>query len=193
LISGVLAPGSKQNYGGTNFFQHLHLTDLGRKAIENRACDPLYPNDYLNELNSTLMDETSKVYLLESLRTFNLNCYFGTVALLGMCVELIFINYVGIIKKYIEFEISESINVSFKNLLEALIPFKNELPEILGQNIELWLSEFQSYMRLTRNESYKPVINEFSQEEVYGLLLKFPSLIKKLISLLEYFKEKKQS
>ena len=86
---------------------------------------------------------------------------------------------------------SHTISTTFKNLLESLKPLKNELPSNIGQNLELWLSEFFNYIRQTRNELHQPIVNNFSREDVYGIFLRFPTHLDKLICLLSYFKNKK--
>lgn len=196
IITGVLAPGATQNYSRTDLFNYWHLTELGKKIIENPTHNPQYSDDYIGkimEIESDLIDKVSKLYLLEALRSFKMNCCFSAVVLLGMSVEVIFIQFLKKIKKGISFEITESINQTFKNFLDKLKPLKNDLPRDLNHNLELWLSEFLNYIRQTRNESHQPIINTFSKEEVYGLFLRFPMHINKLNKLLIHFEDLNQA
>ena len=193
VLTGILSPGDKHNYDNSKFFPHLHLTEFGKYVIENQDYDPYSSDIYLNklmEINSDLLDDIAQTFLLESLRSFKLNCYFGSVVLLGMCAEKIFMNFVGELKKFVNFELSHIIGTIFKNLLESLKPLKDELPSNIGQNLELWISEFFNYIRQTRNEFHQPIVNNFSREDVYGIFLRFPTHVDKLICLLSYFKNK---
>jgi len=192
IISGVLAPGTTQNYSSTDFFKYWHLTELGKKIIENPTYNPHDSDDYIGKImeqESKLIDKVSKTYLLEALRTFKMNCCFGAVVLLGMSVEAIFIQFLRKLKNYVNFEITESINLTFKNLVDTLKPLKNDLPKDINYNLELWLSEFLNYIRQTRDESHHPVINTFPKEEVYGLFLRFPMHLNKLNKLLAHFED----
>jgi len=195
VLTGILSPGSRQNYSDSKFFPHLHLTELGKYVIENQDCNPYSSEIYLNnlmEINSDLVDDVAKTFLLESLRSFKLNCYFGSIALLGMCAETIFMNFVNDLRKFVKIDMTHAISITFKNLLEILEPLKNELPSSIGQNLELWLSEFFNYIRQTRNELHQPIVNGFSREDVYGIFLRFPAHLDKLFCLLSYFNNKKQ-
>lgn len=194
VLTGILSPGNKQNYKDSKFFPYLHLTELGKYLIENQDYDPYSSDIYLNklmEINSDLVDDVAQTFLLESLRSFKLNCYFGSVVLLGMCAETIFMHFIVDLKKFVKIDMSHIISTTFKNLLESLKPLKKELPSNIGQNLELWLSEFFNYIRQTRNEFHQPIVNNFSHEEVYGIILRFPTHLDKLTCLLSYFKNKK--
>lgn len=191
VLRGILSPGVNQNYRGSKFFPYLHLTELGKYVMENQDYDPYSSENYLNKLmefNSDLIDDLAHTLLIESLRSFKLNCYFGSVVLLGMCVETIFEHFINDLKKFVKIDMSYTISMTFKNLLDSLKPKKAELPSNIGQNLELWLSEFFNYIRQTRSELHQPIVNNFSREEVYGIFLKFPTLLDKLICLLNYFK-----
>ena len=195
VLTGILSPGSNQNYSDSKFFPHLHLTELGKQVIENQDCDPFSSEIYLNhlmEINSYLVDDVAKTFLFESLRSFKLNCYFGSIALLGMCAETIFMHFVYEMRKFVKIDMSHTITTTFKNLLESLEPLKNELPGNISHNLELWLSEFFNYIRQTRDEFHQPIVNSFSREVVYSIFLRFPAHINKLICILTYFKDKKQ-
>ncbi|GAG78629.1 unnamed protein product, partial [marine sediment metagenome] len=171
VLTGILSPGSNQNYSDSKFFPHLHLTELGKHVIENQDYDPYSSESYLNhlmEINSDLVDDAVKTFLLEALRSFKLNCYFGSIALLGMCAETIFMHFVDEMRKFVKIDMSHTITTTFKNLLESIVPLKNKLPSNIGQNLELWLSEFFNYIRQTRNELHQPIVNSFSREDVYG-------------------------
>jgi len=195
VLTGILSPGSNQNYSDSKFFPHLHLTEYGRYVIENQGYDPYSPERYLDhlmKLNTVLVDDVVKKLILKSLRSFKLNCYFGSIVLLGMCAETIFIHFVDEMRKFVKIDMSHTITTTFKNLLENLEPLKNKLPSNIGQNLELWLSEFFNYIRQTRNELHQPIVNSFSREAVYGILLRFPTHLDKLICVLGYFKDKKQ-
>ncbi len=195
VLTGILSPGSNQNYSDSKFFPHLHLTEFGKHVFEKRDYDPYSSESYLNhflEINTDLVDDVVKTLLLESLRTFKLNCYFGSIVLLGICAEVIFMHFVNEMRKFVKIDVSHTITITFKNLLESLEPIKDKLPSNIGQNLELWLSEFFNYIRQTRNEHHQPIVKNFSREAVYGIFLRFPAHLDKLICVLSYFKDKKQ-
>ncbi len=195
VLTGILSPGSNQNYSDSKFFPHLHLTELGKHIIENQDFNPYDSESYLSQLikiNSDLVDDVAKTFLFESLRSFKLNCYFGSIALLGMCAETIFMQFVDEVRKFVKFDKSPIIYNTFKNLLESLEPLKDKLPSNIGQNLELWLSEFFNSIRQTRNDLHQPIVKNFSREAVYGIFLRFPTHIGKLDRMLSYFKVKKQ-
>jgi hypothetical protein len=189
VLTGVLSPGSIQNYSDSKFFPHLHLTEMGKYIIENQDFDPYSSESYLKHLegiNTVLLNEDVKIFLLESLRSFKMNCYFGSITLLGMCAEIIFINFIEEMRELVNIDTSHTITTTFKSLLEGLKPLKNKLPSNISQNLELWLGEFFNYTRQTRNEIHQPIVNNFSREDIHGIFLRFPKHIEKLKTVLDW-------
>jgi len=193
-VKNIVKEVIKNSKSGEFFISSSNFYLVLKHLIKNQDFNPYSSESYLNhlmEINSDLVDDVAKTFILESLRSFKLNCYFGSMVLLGMCAETIFMHFANEMRNFIKIDMSHTITTTFKNLLKSLEPLKNKLPSNIGQNLELWLSEFFNYIRQTRNELHLPIVNRFSREAVYGIFLRFPVHLDNLICVLNYFKDKK--
>ncbi len=196
VLSGVLAPGSPSS-GYNIFFPYLHLTNYGKKVMEENV-NPYSADDYINNIRNIsgdLFDAVSELYLFESLKSFQFNCYLAAMILLGGFSEKIFLNFLDEFKSCVQDQTKKNkidkqkfISGKFNEFLKIIKPLKNQLSDDVKHNLELWLSSFFNYVRITRNEVGHPTGKEMSREEIYAMLLIFPSYLKNLIELLNHFK-----
>ncbi len=197
VLAGVLAPGWGPSSGYDIFFPYLHITEYGAKVMEG-AVNPYIANDYVNEVKNiapNLIDSVSEMYLFESLKSFKFNCFLGAMILLGGFSERIFLNFLNEFNQYLQDPAKQNrinnqkfISSKFSEFLNVVKPLKAQLPANVKHQLELWLTSFFNYVRQTRNKVGHPTGKEMTREEIYGLLLIFPSYLKNLSGLLNHFK-----
>src|SRR5574340_787987 len=83
--TGILAWG--YNLSNTNQ-PHCHVTEHGRKILENLSRDPSNPNGYMAFLlKKTKINLIARSYIEESLNTYNSGCYKASAVMVGAASE----------------------------------------------------------------------------------------------------------
>jgi len=197
ITNGVLAPGSDTNNLDLPF---LHLTKYGQDIIQ--GITPYSEHSYIQKVESVcnpLLDDISKMYLRESLKSFYRHCYLGGMVLLGGFSEKVFLNFLDIFltcvhdptqKALFERKINNKfIATKFDEFLKFIDPLKANLPRDLRHQLNLWLNNFFNYVRSIRNKVGHPTGRKISKEELYGMLLTFPTYLENLNKLNDYFQQ----
>jgi len=66
----------------------FHITQQGRKALENASRDPANPDGYLTYLKSQAsLNAVAESYVHEALVTFNAQCYKAAAVMIGVAAE----------------------------------------------------------------------------------------------------------
>jgi hypothetical protein len=162
------------------------------------AVNPYLANEYVKDIKNiapNLVDSISEMYLFESLKSFKFNCYLGAMVLLGGFSENVFLKFLDECIPCIHDQTKQSrinnqkfISGKFTEFVNVIKPFKRQLPEDVKHQLELWLNSFFNYVRQSRNKVGHPTGKEMTREEIHGMLLIFPSYLKNLSELLDYFK-----
>lgn len=195
LTNGVLAPGSDINNLDLPF---LHLTKYGRDII--KGITPYSEDLFIQKIESVsnqFLDDISKMYLRESLKSFYCQCYLGGMVLLGGFSEKVFLNFLDIFltcihdstkKATFENKINNKfIATKFNEFLKFIEPIKTNLPNDLRHQLDLWLNNYFNYVRNIRNKVGHPTGREISKEELYAMFLTFPTYLENLDKLSDYF------
>ena len=196
VLTGVLAPGTKSS-GYSYSISHAHLTNYGKKVMQEKI-NPYATNDYVNEIKNaagSLYDTISEMYLFESLKSFKFNCYLASMVLLGGFSEKLFLNFLDEFQSCVQdqakinkIDKQKFISGKFNEFLSIIKPLKNQLPETIRNNLDLWLNSFFDYVRRARNKVGHPTGEEMTREKIHAMLEIFPSYIKNLVELLNHFK-----
>ena len=163
-----------------------HLTEHGRRTLENLSRDPLNPDGYLAYIRTNFtINQIAESYLNEAIRTYNADCYKATAVMIGAAAESVIL------------EIRESI-VTKMNNLEQNVPSKlkdwrikhvldaiknilneriNNMPNSLRESFSSYWSAFIQQIRAARNDAGHPSsIDPLSLDTVHASLLIFPEL-----------------
>lgn len=197
ITNGVLAPGSDSTNMDLPF---LHLTKYGRDIIQ--GITPYSEHSYIQKIESVcnpLLDDISKMYLRETLKSLYRQCYLGGMILLGGFSEKVFLNFLDLFlncihnstkKASFESKINNKfLATKFNEFLKFLNPLKANLPRDLRHQLNLWLNNFFNYVRNVRNKVGHPTGREISKEELYAMLLTFPRYLEALNKLADYFQK----
>lgn len=86
-----LVRGGQLNIGVDNGHwspQHMSVTEAGRKTLDHADRDPINEAGYVKNLDAeTSLDEITKGYVAEALRTYRACCYKATAVLIGAALE----------------------------------------------------------------------------------------------------------
>jgi len=163
-----------------------HLTEHGRKALENLSRDPLNPDGYLAYIRTNFtINQIAESYLNEAIRVYNADCYKASAVMIGAATESIILE----IRDSIVTELNNSgqsvpsnlrdwrikrVLDAIKNILNAQI---NNMPNSLRDSFSSYWSAFTQQIRAARNEAGHPSsIEPISLDTVHASLLIFPEL-----------------
>jgi hypothetical protein len=102
MIEGVIRPGYfDQDTRLQPELPWFHVTDYGRKVLEEERFLPHDPTGYLDQLQAAARTTTTRVaitYVEEALRCFNRGCHVAAVLLLGVAAESIFLELCTVVR-----------------------------------------------------------------------------------------------
>ncbi|MBN1364988.1 MAG: hypothetical protein JW976_09315 [Syntrophaceae bacterium] len=163
-----------------------HLTEHGRKALENLSRDPLNPDGYLAFIRTTFtINQIAESYLNEAIKVYNADCYKASAVMIGAAAESIILEIRdSIINKLNNLEQNVPSNLEdwrIKRVLEAIQDILNtrinNMPNSLRDSFSSYWSAFTQQIRAARNEAGHPSsIEPISLDTVHASLLIFPEL-----------------
>ena len=163
-----------------------HLTDAGRKTLEQIGRDPANPDGYLAHLRVVAaLDPVTESYIAEALTAYNSSCFKATAVLVGAAAE----SEVLSVRNHIAAQMLLTakplpsnwedwrIKLVFDALLQELETRKKDMPKDLAANIQSYWPAFTLQIRTTRNEAGHPVsVSPVTPEAVHAALLMFPEI-----------------
>lgn len=161
----------------------FHVTEKGKKALQQLSRDPSNPEGYLAYLKSnSTINSISESYVHEALETFNNNCYKSTVVMIGCAVESLVLelrdDLAGKMNQLNKPPSADLMSWKVKKILDAFE--KEVLPKLNGklkESFEGNWTAFTSQIRMSRNEAGHPnSIEPVREEDVHASLLIFPQL-----------------
>lgn len=172
---------------GRNFYNPVppwfHVTEKGKKSLQQLSRDPSNPEGYLAYLKSnSTINSISESYVNEALETFNNNCYKSTGVMIGCAVESLVLelrdDLTGKMSQLKKTPSADLMSWKVKKILDAIE--KEVLPKLNGKLKESFdgnWTAFASQIRMSRNEAGHPKsIEPVREEDVYASLLIFPQL-----------------
>lgn len=170
-----------------------HLTDQGRKTLENLSRDPANPDGYLAHLTKIgPLNAIAKSYLKEALKTFNSDCFKASAVMIGAAAETVILELRdAIIKKLDNIGKTPSKDLQdwrIKRVLDAikkeLKNHKKDMSIKLDEAVESYWPAFTQQIRTTRNEAGHPKsIEPVTPDTVHASLLIFPELVRLALNI----------
>lgn len=183
--TGYLAWGFDVNNPNPPFF---HLTERGRKSLEDFSRDPVNPVGYLAYVAKyAKINPVAQSYLEEALRTYNNDCTKSCVVMLGAAVESLVLDLrnelVSKIKSCQRTAPSDLEHRQVKRVLDAMekeiSAQQSSMSLVLRETFESQWSSFVHQIRIARNEAGHPKsIEPVTAEDAHAALLIFPKLAK---------------
>jgi hypothetical protein len=181
---GLIAPGC--NLANPNL-PFLHLTAIGRKALQQFSRDPSNPDGYLAHLTSqALTDAIALSYVTESLLAYNAVCFKSAAVMLGCATERLvllvrddLVSGLGRTKSTISKALSDW---RYKTVRDAITKeldsqCSNMTPTRLRDAYSAFWTAQTEQPRLYRNDAGHPQsVDPVTPETVHSNLLIFPEL-----------------
>ena len=188
---------------GYNFsnpqFPCCHLTEQGKKVLQNISRDPVNPDGYKAYLlNNFKLNPISLSYLEEALNTFNSGCFKSAAVMLGCASESLILeirdNLIDKMNSLNKIPNKKLNDWKVKTVIEELkkefdnSDLRNE--KSLFENYQVYWSSFIHQIRISRNDAGHPsTIDLITYDSVYALFLVFPSVVKLTNELNDWIKQ----
>jgi len=163
-----------------------HLTEQGRKTLENLSRDPANPDGYLSHLSKISdINRITDSYVREAMKTYNSNCIKATAVLVGIALETILLELRDVLLEKMKSlskvppkELSDwRIKCVINALNKELEKYKAKMPPKLAEGLDALWPAFVYQIRTTRNDAGHPKsIEPVATESVHAGLLIFPEL-----------------
>ncbi len=170
-----------------------HVTELGRKTLENLSRDPANPAGYTKYLNqSCALNSVAQSYLAEALKSYNSDCFKAAAVMTGVAAESILLELrdelVGKIRRMGQAPPEDIRDWRIKQVFDSLTRImdgkKNLLPKNLKESYESFWYAFGGQIRMARNEAGHPTsVDAVTSDTVHSSLLIFPELAKLVYGL----------
>jgi hypothetical protein len=165
-----------------------HLTEQGRKTLENLSRDPANPDGYLSHLHKiSALNPIADSYMREALNTYNSNCIKATAVLVGIALETILLEVRDVLlekmKSLSKVPPKGLLDWRIKCVIDALNKelekYKAKMPPKLAEGFEALWPAIIYQIRTTRNDAGHPKsIEPVAPESVHAGLLMFPELLR---------------
>lgn len=183
--TGLLAWGLNLSNPGPPFF---HLTERGRRALENATRDPSNPSGYLRHLSSMgQIDEIAMSYLVEALDCYVAGLFKAAAVMIGGAAERIILGLrdttvqkLTSLGRTVPTQLNDwKIKVVSNALRTFLDGNKIQFSRELRDSFEASWSPLVQQIRVTRNDVGHPSsIAPVTPDTVHASLLVFPELVK---------------
>jgi hypothetical protein len=180
---------------------YVQLTERGKAAAESEAVNPDDPLGYMRRLLQVApsTSDVVQLYLRESLKSFEQDCYLASAVMLGVAAEACmletadaFVNWSGEPAKKLR-QMLESTRTFYVAKLEAfqkcLAAAKGLLPRELSDNLDLDVTAVIQLIRLTRNDAGHPTGRQIDREDAFNHLVIYARANKRLYDLMGWFKD----
>ena len=194
--------GLGNNVSGSWTFGSCHFTEQGKKTLEHLSRDPINQSGYLAYLDKEVsLDQTTRGYVEEAIRTYYACCYKAAAILIGAAVENLVLDLRVTLVPRLKtkgYTVSREMEGwQIKSVIEAIadriIPDlqsdvgKNKTDDILRklqEDADCRLHPIAAEFRRLRNSAGHPAsLEPVIPSDVHSNLLMFPSSAKLLIAL----------
>lgn len=178
----------------------LHLSSAGEAAAKDEAVNPDDPDGYMRRLLEEVPDMSSlvKAYADEALRAYNFRLYRSSAVMLGIGSEAAVLEVARALGALLEGSEAqrylETINARRQNFLAKFDTFrrklesrKNDLPEELGDGLDLTMNAVADLLRAYRNDAGHPTGKSIDRDDCFIHLRMFVRYAKKLYMLKSHF------
>ena len=163
-----------------------HITEMGRKALQQLSRDPINPEGYISHLRSKChLTPIPQSYIEEALRTYNSSCYKATAVMVGCASEAISLELRdALVTKMTSLGRSVPKDLQDWRIRRVLESLKTELEKQasimssdLRESFDSYWPAFTQQIRAVRNDAGHPnSIDPVTAETVHASLLIFPEL-----------------
>ena len=176
-----------------------HLTDIGRKTLENYSRDPSNPDGYWAYLsNLGNLNTVARSYIEEALRTYSSNCFKATAVMVGAASESLALELRDALVDRIkdkgdlpsaslsDWRIKKVMNSIYKEIEKR----KESMPNPLSETFFAYWPAFVHQIRTARNDAGHPSsVEAIAQDTVHASLLIFPELFKLIHDIKKWVEE----
>ena len=164
-----------------------HVTEQGRRALQNLSRDPANPDGYLAHISQMgTLNEVAKSYLQEALKTYNSDCSKATAVMIGAAAESLILEIRDTLIQRME-QLGQTPSNDLKDwrLKKVLNGLERELNNQtpcmgsdLAETVQQYWPAFTGQIRRARNEAGHPIsIEPVTHETVHASLLIFPEIL----------------
>ena len=181
----------------------LSLTEYGEKIIQSSFPVPNDPGGYLGRIDKEIpqLDQTIKIYLSESIRTYNINQLLSATITLGCASEKsllilidIFANSFKDDTKREQFKNkinNKSIKIQFDEFDKAIKQILQSMPYEIRENYTNTLTGIFQMIRYNRNQAGHPTGKAIDKDTLFANLQVFIPYCKYIYGLMDYFSNNK--
>jgi hypothetical protein len=179
----------------------IQLTERGKAAAESKAFNPEDSTGYMRRLvqDSPATSAAVQLYLRESLKSFEQECYLASAVLLGVAAEACmletadaFVNWSGEpaakLRRMLENPRTFYL-AKLEGFQKCLAVTKGSLPMDLSDNLDLDVTAVLQLIRLTRNDAGRPTGRRINREDAFNHLVLYARANKRLYDLVGFFKD----
>lgn len=193
---GIITLGRSENSQGFPFFR---VSSRGKRMLEQDEEFFLHDvSGFERQIKARIpdIDESTLVYLKESLNSFRSGCVLASTVMLGVATEHSFLRLVEAIDKNPAFAATFDSIQSKRTILQKVIEFRKlvvankgnlQLPRELLDDFETNFFGIQSLIRVFRNESGHPSGEFISREQAYVNLSLFVAYGRKVYQFIKFF------
>jgi len=165
--------------------------------------NPFDPESYIKHIYNSIneIDKSIIIYLRESLKSFNNDCFLSSSVMLGVASEKAFLLLCHSFIDWLPDGKTEKENLKtivdnpklnfinkFTEFRKRIEPYKPELPSEFSDNMSLNLDSICDLIRMHRNESGHPTGKYIDKSDAYANIRLFASYLEKIYGLIRFFK-----
>lgn len=194
IIERVLTIGSYHN----DSWPWLSLTDYGKKVIGSKLPIPNDPTGYLNRIKNEVpqLDAIIETYLIESIRTYNINQLLSSTITLGCASEKALMILIDAYKESFK-DNSKKVNFSkkiegkfiktqFGEFDKSIRLILAQLPYKLREDYTITLTGISQMIRYNRNQAGHPTGKAVDKDTLFANLQVFIPFCKYIYDLKDY-------
>lgn len=177
----------------------FHVTEQGRRTLQNLSRDPANPDGYLAHITSLVkLNPVAQSYLEEGLACFNAALYKAAAVMMGVSAESIalelrdaMVDRLHTLKLTVPKDLEDwRVKRVMDRLKSELDKKKKNMPGTLSEALEAYWPAFTQQMRAARNDAGHPSsIEPVKPETVHASLLIFPELAKLAYDIKDWITE----
>jgi len=199
MAEGILIP--RLSEGSGNGLYSFTLSEYGKTRIQSEPPQPYDPDGYLSKLRESIpsIDPVIISYLEESLKAFRMHCLLASTITLGCASEKAILILIDACEKAIsdtdqkEKFVKDTKTMSIKKKHDALLTIIDEkiknhssFPHDLKENLANYLTGIFNIIRRYRNDAGHPSGNKILRDDLYALLVAFPTYLKNIYGLIDW-------
>jgi len=200
ILEGILKPGLPPGGLLGDNLPHFHLTERGKKLIEEGVVTPYDPDGYLRHLQESVggIDPVIMTYMEECLRTYRMGCPLASAVTLGCASEKAFLLLVDALRGWLQAEAKTKFenNTKGRSIARVYNEFKDrfrshvksELPEKLRDHSEVTLEGIFTLIRTLRNDAGHPAGDATPDRVLCAAIQMFHLYVKTVYGLIDWLK-----